>query len=248
MASNATMCARMAPDATWTRLTSSAQAGLDISSNAAYWMIPPTPLPIPSFDPDASDASAAHLLEFLQNLSDQFASDNAQTSEDYREACLHLIKSLNDHLLKRFPPPHEYIWSTLHERTKLTEVTLEFIPRATLHVGDIFHGKDSFAKSLVLRLLDVCHVLDTWLDVPDISDEDGYSTPSTLRRKAVNAIVAVLQCLGNSVKRDNENDGSNPAGWELLRSLTSECIEACTGEYNLCLSVMRHVNVVHSWD
>ncbi|KAI0092138.1 hypothetical protein BDY19DRAFT_928481 [Irpex rosettiformis] len=190
-------------------------------------MIHPTPLPIPTFDPDASDASAVHLLEYLQNLSDQFASGNAQTSEDYRDECLHLIKSLNNYLLKRFPSPHEYVWSTLHERTKLTEVTLEFIPRATLCVGDIFHGKDSFAKSLVLRLLDVCHVLDVWLDVPDIPIEDGYSPPSVLRSKAVEAIVAVLRCLGNSVKRENENEGDNPPGWEMMRSLANECIEAC---------------------
>ena len=192
----------------------------------------PTPLPVPTFDPDASDASAAHLLEFLQNLSDQFASENSQTSEDYRDACLHLIKSLNDYLLKRFPSPLEYIWSTLHERTKLTEVTLEFIPRATSRVGDIFHNKDELAKSLVLRLLDVCHVLDAWLDVPDIPIEDGYSSPSTLRVKAVKAVIAVLHCLGNNVKRDNENEGGNLAGWEVLRSLADECIEACAGEHS----------------
>jgi hypothetical protein len=189
-----------------------------------------------------NDPPAADFVECLQCLTTA-ESDGVEVTDKTRERCTRLASGLSDHVLRSFPSPNVFLWNTLHEKARLLEVTLELIPRALVLVREIFLGEDGLAKLLVPRLLQICHTLDVWLDVPDIPLQGDHS-PFTLRAKAAKTTVVILRFLGNNLKQDEGNnqkqragstqkqgdDSPGPAGWEILRNLCNECIEACTGK------------------
>lgn len=188
--------------------------------------MPPAALPVPTFDQNGLDITPGAFLKILQDLSTKFASptDEPISWEFVRER----FTAITHYFLTGFAQPHEFSWKNQHERIKLTEITFALIPLVTQQTPEIFFKADDLGKSLVLRILSVCHTLDIWLDVPNIPYEDNYPLPSVLRTKAVCAVVAVLQCLGNSTKQ-LESEVKVPAGWETLRSLLMECIKGCEG-------------------
>lgn len=189
--------------------------------------IVPTPLPVPTFQA-TGDPSPAHLLEFLETLSGDLdrrpVRPNSQSNEVL--SWTHLVSGLADHFLAYFPTPQELPWSAIHEKIKLTDISLRLIHRATERVELLFISSNDLAQNVFSRLLNLCYVLDIWVDVT-VPKEDGYPSPEELQRKAVHTIVAVLRSLGGRL-----NVGSTKKtllAHKTLKETLSECLACCNG-------------------
>ncbi|KAI0938155.1 hypothetical protein AcV7_003428 [Taiwanofungus camphoratus] len=187
--------------------------------------IVPTPLPVPTFQA-TGDPSPAHLLEFLETLSGDLdrrpVRPNSQSNEVL--SWTHLVSGLADHFLAYFPTPQELPWSAIHEKIKLTDISLRLIHRATERVELLFISSNDLAQNVFSRLLNLCYVLDIWVDVT-VPKEDGYPSPEELQRKAVHTIVAVLRSLGGRL-----NVGSTKKtllAHKTLKETLSECLACC---------------------
>ena len=136
-----------------------------------------------------------------------------------------MILGLSDNFCASFLLPGSITWNALKEKITILETTLEAIYLASLHIDGIFSGKRDRVGVLVVRLLNICNVLDVWLD-SQVEIEDSFPSPATLREKAFKALVEVLRSLGGNVTRVEQPEEPR---WKILRSLLSECIELVSG-------------------
>ncbi len=166
--------------------------------------------------------SPLHLLEEIKLASGALKDGLTVklSDESTRKEYVKFVKTLSEHVICSLYPPHEYSWSAIHEKIKLTEATCEVIGL----VGTAFCSEPDFvdiAKVLFCRLFDVCRVLDTWVDVPDVPVEDGYPTPEELRQKTEDACIGLLRAWGEDV--------SDVYAWKVLKEIAMEYMALCDG-------------------
>ncbi|KAF9450927.1 hypothetical protein P691DRAFT_418307 [Macrolepiota fuliginosa MF-IS2] len=183
-----------------------------------------TPFPVPSFDGSDNDASLERFLDFLRTLVSQYLSDNApRIPRSNRDAWITVINGLTDHLLTTFPTPGIVSWGALQEKVTSVFTTLDVVKRVFERVDGIYHDTAEMVKKVFARLLNLCLVLDLWVDI-EIRLEEGLADPKILRKKGFEVLVTLLRGLGGNVLT---TAGIVEASWRTLRVILNECLEVC---------------------
>ena len=189
-----------------------------------------TPFPVPSFQNTNADTSPKQFLGFLRNLvADNLAGDpSIRIPASSRDSWITIINGLSDHFLVSFPTPNVVEWSAMHDKLDLIDITLEIIQRVTGRVEALYSGPGDAAKTVFVRLLNLCNTLDSWLDV-DVPTEDDAPTPLRLREKAFTVVVDLLHHLGDTAAGGQ----SNTPSWKTLRSILIECLDVAQGAQHI---------------
>jgi hypothetical protein len=114
-------------------------------------------------------------------------------------------------------------WKSKHEAVKFAEVVLDCI--ALMMKKCRYLLRHAHAKRLSAYLYQLCFVLDAWsyLGVPH---EEGVPAPEDLRRKSVDALLAVFFNLGQSVAVDETTEQS---AWLLVKEMLTSLLELSHG-------------------
>ena len=175
---------------------------------------------------NANQTNPTEFQQYLRSLITQAFSGNPQDRiADADKGWDTVILGLSDNFCASFLLPGSITWNALKEKVTILETALEAIYLASLHVDGIFSGKRDGVGVLIVRLLNICNVLDVWLD-SQVEIEDDLPSPVTLREKAFKALIEVLRSLGGNVTRVEQ---PGEPRWKILRSLLSECIELVSG-------------------
>lgn len=186
-----------------------------------------TPFPVPTFDGSNNDASLDQFLDFLRTLISQYLSDNnPRIPSSNKDAWITVIGGLTDHLLATFPLPDIVSWSALQEKVTSTLTTLDVVKRVFERVDGIYQGTTGMVKKVFARLLNLCLVLDSWVDI-EMQLEDGLVHPKVLKGKGFEVLVTLLRGLGGNVLT---TAGIAEPSWRTLRMILNECLEVCHGE------------------
>ena len=144
-----------------------------------------------------------------------------------------VILGLSDHFFAFFPLPGSIPWGALQEKITLLDAASEIIYRASQRVDGLFTGQRDAVQVLFVRLLNLCNVLDVWLEA-GIDLEHGIPSPNTLRGSTFRALVEVLRCLGGTIVAAGQSDEPR---WKRLRDILNECIDIIDGTIN-CIGVI----------
>lgn len=187
-----------------------------------------TPFPVPTFNGSGNDASQVdEFLEFLRTLVSQYLSDHGpRISKLNKNAWVTVIDGLTDHLLATFPLPDIVSWSALREKVTSVLTTLDVVERVFERVDGIYQGTADMVKKVFARLLNLCFVLDSWINI-EMELDDGLVHPKILREKGMQALVLFLRGAGGSLLSAAEIDTPS---WKTLRAILNECLEVCYGE------------------
>lgn len=181
------------------------------------------PFPVPTFSGSESDKTLEGYLEFLRDLESRYLSDN--TPRPSKDGWITVIDGLTEHMLT-FPLPEGISWSALGEKVTSVLATLDTVKRVFERVNVIFLGTAEMMKKVFARLLSLCLVLDSWVDL-DVQLEDGVMHPKVVRERGLEVTIGILRGLGRNVVTTVEN--SDPS-WKTLRTILNECLEVCHGE------------------
>jgi serine/threonine-protein kinase ATR len=194
---------------------------------------PPTPFPVPSFNGSNFDASPAQFLEFLRSLISQYLDGDATSHIDASntQTWTAIVVSLAETFLASFPLPDHVPWNTMQEKVTIVEATLEVMQRVFQRVDGIYYGSDDLVKKLFARLLDLCQVLDLWVE-RDLSPDEGVFMPQHMKDKTFNIIVMVLRGLGGANLNLKASETTD-ACWKTLRCILTEGVEMCRGMLKL---------------
>jgi serine/threonine-protein kinase ATR len=195
-----------------------------------------TPFPVPSFTGPGNDATQVdEFLEFLRNLVSQYLSDQAPRISSVNKATwITVIDGLTDHLLVSLPLPDVVSWSALREKVISVLTTLDVVERVFMRVDGIYHGTADMVKKVFVRLLDLCFVLDSWVNI-EMQLEDGLVHPKVLRQRGMEVLVIFLRGAGGSMLSTISIAGSS---WKILRSVVSECLDVCQGEFKYIIGLL----------
>lgn len=180
----------------------------------------------PEFRNVGSDSDPAEFLKFLQATMNKYLSDDSpRITEDGKGVWVAIVDGLADSFLQSFPLPDMTLWSLMEEKVAMTETTLQIIQRVFSRVDGIFNNTEGLAKKLFKRLLDLCSVLDIWLET-NMTYDDGIISPMSMKTRASNIIVCFLRGMGNnSPLLPNDCEPS----WKILRNVLQECVDVCQG-------------------
>ncbi|KAJ3516810.1 hypothetical protein NLJ89_g892 [Agrocybe chaxingu] len=185
---------------------------------------PSTPFPVPGFSGTDNNASPAEFLKFLRSLTTQYLGDNSpRILAINKPAWMTIVNGLTDHFLSSFPLPDIVSWNAMQERVEVVEVTLEAIKRVFERVEGIFNDSEELVRKLFARLLDLCRVLDLWIE-PEIVFEEAMFSPAHMKEKASLLLIAVLRGLGDNAPAPSEQ---HPPSWKVLREVLVESIGVC---------------------
>jgi serine/threonine-protein kinase ATR len=186
-------------------------------------------LPNPKFDNvPGANTTPAQFHQYLRSLIEQSFNSNPPNRIHAADGKWDtLILGLSDTFCGSFPLPGSISWNATREKITILETVLEFIYRAALHVDGLLSGKRDAVNTVVVRLLNICNVLDVWLD-GQVEVEDGLPSPTTLREQAFKALVAFLRSLGGSITRPAQQEEPR---WKVLRILLAECTELVFGVF-----------------
>ena len=151
-----------------------------------------------------------------------------------RKHCMDMLDGFYEHVLQSFPSPREYPWPVIHEKIKLIEASFDVFAL----IGSVFCDADNFStfsRQLFTRLLNICHVLEEWLDVIDVSVEPGDPTPRDLNEKGERACAGLLRSWLGCMKM--EKNGLR--GWQVAKEMMMECVASCRGVF-LAVNSTRH--------
>lgn len=183
-----------------------------------------TPLPFPILHNPNGDASPEGLLDFLRNLiSKDLGGDPARRIPATEQDWVTVVIALTDSFLASFPTPDTVAWDGIRERIALVDAVLDLIHRVTERVDGIFTDPKRLADKLFVRLLDLCVVLEAWLEV-DVSPLDVNLSPLALRTKANRVIIVILRSLGSS-----SLGTVSEHLWKQLRRILIECLDIIRG-------------------
>ncbi|KAF8622078.1 hypothetical protein AX15_007222 [Amanita polypyramis BW_CC] len=132
-----------------------------------------------------------------------------------------IILGFSDNFFTSFPLPASIQWNAIKDKIIILYATLEVIHLAAQRVDGLFSGRRDSVCNFFTRLLNLCNVLDVWLDC-EVEVEDGIPTPSMLRDRSFQALVEVLRCLGGRVLITKPSE--EPC-WKFLRDLLNECAD-----------------------
>lgn len=184
--------------------------------------------------------TSGHLLQQLDALKEWFNNEREPlavklSSKADRDSCMAVLKEFYEHVIQFFPSPQEYPWRVYHEQIKLMEASFDvfaLVGVAFCYTED-FH---TFSKLFFIRVLDICHVLDGWLDAPDVSVEPGVPTPKELYLKGEQACVGLLRAWLGSLQM-------GPCGfwgWQVAREILMEHIAFCQGTKGISDGLCSH--------
>lgn len=187
-----------------------------------------TQYPPPTFDNE--NETPKYLYEQLEALS-EWANDGKQllvklSNESDRTNCMNVMRNFYDHVIYSFPSAEQYPWETIHERIKFINTSFDVFP----FVGAAFCAENDFqdfSKLFFSRVLGVCHVLESWIDVPDVPNQDGYPTPMQLHDKGERACIGLLRAWLGCLSTEK----SGLRGWEVAKDIATQCITLCQGEW-----------------
>ncbi len=184
------------------------------------------PFPVPTFSGSENDKTLEEYLEFLRGLESRYFSDNAPRPS--KDGWITVIDGLTEHMLSTFPLPEEFSWNALEEKVTSVLATLDMVKRIFELVNSIYLGTAEVVKKVFARLLNMCFVLDSWVDL-EVQLEDGVTDPKVVRKRGFDVMVGILRGLGrNGVTNKETPDPS----WKTLRAILDECQGVCHGEYN----------------
>jgi serine/threonine-protein kinase ATR len=206
----------------------------------------PTPIAVPSFTGPGNDATQVdEFLEFLRNLVSQYLSDQAPRISSVNKApWITVIDGLTDHLLISLPLPHVVSWSALREKVISVLTSLDVVERVFMRVDGIYHGTAEMVKKVFARLLDLCFVLDSWVDI-EMQLEDELVHPKILRQRGMEVLILFLRGAGGSMLNTATIAGSS---WKMLRSIISECLDVCHGEFKYIIEVLLPLKLYKELD
>ncbi|KAF8165695.1 hypothetical protein B0H34DRAFT_248869 [Crassisporium funariophilum] len=182
-----------------------------------------TPFPVPAFGGTDSNATPAEFLEFLRSLITQYLGDACpRIPAANKAAWITIVDGLTDHFLGPFPSPDIVSWNTMQEKVEVTAMTLEVIGRVFRRVECIYNGSEQLVRKLFARLLDLCKVLDIWID----SKICGETTLSSynMKQKALALLTLILRGLGDNCPSPSDK---SDLSWGVLRAILKECIDVC---------------------
>ena len=187
----------------------------------------PTPFPVPGFNASSSNATPAQFLEFLRSLITQYLGDTSlRILSSAKAAWITIVDGLTDHFLGSFPLPDIVTWETMREKVEMTEATLEVIRRVFMRVEGIYNDSEILVRKMFVRLLDLCRILDVWVDVGILPGAPVF-TPGYIREKALGLLVFLLRGLGDNIPAPSDHQ-SQPS-WKTLREILKECVDVCHG-------------------
>ncbi|KAI0080859.1 hypothetical protein K474DRAFT_104740 [Panus rudis PR-1116 ss-1] len=136
-----------------------------------------------------------------------------------------VLQGLTQVTLRRFPSAQEMPWEAMHETIGLTNMGFLVVTALACRrdLNAVFH--DDLSKDLVMRILNVITVLDTWLD-ESVQDHPQYPSPAELQKTARNTGTTILRCLGTAPAAP-DTEYFQPT-WSFLRAILDEC--AALGE------------------
>ncbi|KAF9534592.1 hypothetical protein CPB83DRAFT_204155 [Crepidotus variabilis] len=183
---------------------------------------PSTQLPVAGLGVD--NATPAEFLDFLRSLTTLHLGDDRPRITDNTASWVTIVDGLTDHFLGTFPIPDIVAWGAMEEKVEVTRATLEVIRRAFLRVDGIHNSTEELLRKLFARLLDLCRVLDVWVE--GLGEEDGMTTsPRSLRDAAFSALKTVLRSFGDA--NPAPADQNQPMAWIFLRKALNEALDLC---------------------
>ena len=191
--------------------------------------IPSSSLPRPV--PTLQNKESADLLELLHgDLS------NSSLGLDSDEDWVPLISNFCHYYLSKLPSPQGWQWDLLHEKIKLIELILEVVSRAVSSKPSLFIGHDPGAKLLFTTLVGLHYVLDQWCSL-DVPPSDVVASPETLRGNVLDAVVELLQSLGNGAKLGEDKATT----WVTLGDIISKCLCICDGTFFVACTLLSNL-------
>lgn len=203
-----------------------------------------TPFQVPGFNGTDNNATPAEFLTFLRSLTAEYLGEKTKRiTSDNKETWITIVDGMTDHLLGPFPQPDIVSWDTMKEKIVMTEATLEVIGRVFLRVDGIYDASGDLVKKLFARLIDLCRVLDIWIETDGFIDKDNI-TPNQLKERALAVLISILRGLGDGISLAPEQ---NKPYWQSLRDMLQECVETCNGvsRYHLLLTISDPLKI--SW-
>lgn len=180
----------------------------------------------PEFNDVGGDSDPAEFLKFLQAMMTKYLSDDSpRIAESGKDAWVAIVDGLADNFLQSFPVPDMTLWNLMEEKVAMTETTLQIIQRVFSRVDGIYNNAEDLVKKMFRRLINLCSVLDIWLET-NVAYDDGIISPISMKTQASNIIVCFLRGMGNNsplLASDFE------PSWRILRSILQECVDVCQG-------------------
>ena len=196
-----------------------------------------TPFPVPGFNSSSSNATPAQFLEFLRSLITQYLGETSPPIlSSAKTAWVTIVDGLTDHFLGQFPLPDIVSWETMEEKVEMTEATLEVIKRVFMRVEGIYNGSEDLVRKMFARLVDLCRILDVWVDVGILSGDRAF-TPGYIKEKALGLLIFLLRGLGDN--SPSPSDHQCQPSWKTLGEILKECVGVCRGGANKPFSSIK---------
>jgi serine/threonine-protein kinase ATR len=183
----------------------------------------------PEFSNVGGDSDPAEFLKFLQAMMTRYLSDDSPRITEGKDVWVTIVDGLADSFLQSFPLPDMTLWDLMEEKVAMTETTLQIIQRVFSRVDGIYNNAEVLVKKLFRRLVDLCSVLDIWLET-NVIYNDGIISPMNMKNQASNIIVSFLRGMGNNTPLLS-SDGEQ--SWKILRSVLQESVDVCQGKLTL---------------
>lgn len=170
-----------------------------------------------------------HLFEQLDALT-KWVNDEREplltklARESDQEKCMVVLQEFYEHIIHSFPSPQEFPWPAIHEKIKLIEASFDVFALVGVAFCDA-EDFPSFSRLFFLRVFSICHVLEGWIDTPDVSVEPGDPTPRELYIKGEQACVGLLRAWLGSMRTTKHG----LRGWQVAQEMITECITSCQG-------------------
>ncbi|KAF7789400.1 hypothetical protein EIP86_000344 [Pleurotus ostreatoroseus] len=174
----------------------------------------------------AEDELPNNLFQQLTALSewanDQRPSIVKLSNESDRTNCMAVVRNFYEHVIRSFPSPQDYTWHAIQEKIQLVEASFKVFPL----VAAAFCAESdfsTFAKQFFVRVFVICHILDQWVDVSQITEEAGLLSPGDLYNRAVDACTGLLRAWFCSVKVEK----TGLRGWQVAKEIATELLALC---------------------
>lgn len=172
----------------------------------------------------------ALLLEQLKALSDWAHGSTSLaiklSSPQERKNCMAVVRNFYNHVINEFPLPGEYAWDACNEKVKLTEASFDVFSL----VGAAFCAEDDFrefSRQFLTRVLNICRVLEEWIDVQDTRTRPGYPTPRELYEKGELACIGLLRAWFGCLKAEVKD----VRGWQVAKEIAAEWVTLIQGHH-----------------
>jgi hypothetical protein len=185
-----------------------------------------TPFPLLTFQSSSSTDSPAALRDFLlQTIADNRPSLPYKIKHPHLETWTPILSGLSDYVLSSFPSVSTGTWDILHEKAVLVCATIDVFHIFIRRFSNLFDTSSDVARSALVRLMILCHVLDCRND-GDVPVRDGIPSPKQLREKCLTVAKEFMRYLGDCL---GSGGVENPT-WEDFRSVYAGCLDVGEGE------------------